>query len=388
MPDNLANTYATVSSDGSVFWSRPGRIKSTCKYIGLENFPFDKLGCALEFGSWAHSGLYLRPTKLGGTGYSIGGSETAGGSFVEFELIGDEVRVDEVIYPPFDCCPEEDWPVLIYKLEFDRASAPYVRSVVLINILLNFAAFACFWIPPHVGERMGLAITCVLAAVAGELVVASMLPVCAELSWYNKFTLGSTTFALLVVFESAVVIFFFYYTGENMTPTYIKWIKRKFKDKRIRIIEKNERKQLENEENGGMMSPPGEERQEQLKTTKTSIAGVSWKGGMNIEIPKNKNNDNGNSSDGDDGLPDDAQFEKGIMKRNNFSNGYGNSNRRASFADTRSESFSGAGDFKTEQEAEMNAYWQMVSGYIDEGARLFIPMLYCIFLGYVFRNRV
>ena len=173
-----------------------------------------------------------------------------------------------------------------------------------------------------------------------------------------------------------------------MTPTYIKWIKRKFKDKRIRIIEKNERKQLENEKNGGMMLPPGEERQEQLKTTKTSIAGVSWKGRMNIEIPKNKNNDNGNSSDGDDGLPDDAQFEKGIMKRNNFSNGYGNSNRRASFADTRSESFSGAGDFKTEQEAEMNAYWQMVSGYIDEGARLFIPMLYCIFLGYVFRNRV
>ena len=103
MTDNLANTYATVSSDGSVFWSRPGRIKSTCKYTGLENFPFDKLGCALEFGSWTHSGLYLRPTKLGGTGYSIGGSETAGGSFVEFELIGDEVQVDEVIYPPFDC---------------------------------------------------------------------------------------------------------------------------------------------------------------------------------------------------------------------------------------------------------------------------------------------
>ena len=86
----------------------------------------------------------------------------------------------------FKGCPEEDWPVLIYKLEFDRASAPYVRTIVFLNILLNLAAFACFWIPPHVGERMGLAITCVLAAVAGELVVASMLPVCAELSWYNK----------------------------------------------------------------------------------------------------------------------------------------------------------------------------------------------------------
>lgn len=160
-----------------------------------------------------------------------------------------------------------------------------------------------------------------------------------------------------------------------MTPTYIKWIKRKFKDKKIRIIEKNERKQLENEENGGMMSPPGKERQEQLKTTKTSIAGVS---------------DNGNISDGDDGLPDDAQFRKGIMKRNNFlnGNGNGNSNRRGSFAESRSGSFAGTRGFRTEKEAEMNAHWQTVSGYIDEGARLFIPMLYCIFLGYVFRSRV
>ena len=43
MANNLAETYATVSSDGSVFWSRPGRLKPTCKYIGLENFPFDEL---------------------------------------------------------------------------------------------------------------------------------------------------------------------------------------------------------------------------------------------------------------------------------------------------------------------------------------------------------
>ena len=186
MTNTLANTYATVSSDGSVFWSRPGRIKSTCKYEGLKHFPFDKLGCKLEFGSWSHSGLYLRLVKLAGTGYSIGGSNTAGGSYVEFYLNGDDVAVEEIIYPPYPSSPEEDWPVLIYTVKFDRASKPYTRGVVLINILLNFAAFACFWIPPHVGERMGLAITCVLSGIAGEIVVAALLPICEELSWYNK----------------------------------------------------------------------------------------------------------------------------------------------------------------------------------------------------------
>lgn len=34
MEQTLANTYATVSSDGTVFWSRPGRLKATCKYEG------------------------------------------------------------------------------------------------------------------------------------------------------------------------------------------------------------------------------------------------------------------------------------------------------------------------------------------------------------------
>ena len=115
MPNHLANTYATVSHDGSIFWSRPGRIKSTCKYEGLESFPFDKLGCKLEFGSWAHSGLYFRPSKLDGTGYTVGGSETAGGSYVEFKLIEEEVEVEEVVYPPFPCTFVHSFVRLLYK---------------------------------------------------------------------------------------------------------------------------------------------------------------------------------------------------------------------------------------------------------------------------------
>jgi len=126
MPKNLADTYATVSSDGSVFWSRPGRIKSTCKFEGIENFPFDKLGCKLEFGSWTHSGLFFRPKLLDGTGYTIRGSDTAAGSYVEFNLMDEEVTIEELIYPPYPCCPEEDWPVLIYTFKFSRASAHYV----------------------------------------------------------------------------------------------------------------------------------------------------------------------------------------------------------------------------------------------------------------------
>mmetsp|Transcript_28201 Transcript_28201/g.76295 ORF Transcript_28201/g.76295 Transcript_28201/m.76295 type:complete len:99 (-) Transcript_28201:2779-3075(-) len=41
-----------VASDGSVFWSRPGLIKTLCPMHGLQNFPLDEIRCPLKFGGW------------------------------------------------------------------------------------------------------------------------------------------------------------------------------------------------------------------------------------------------------------------------------------------------------------------------------------------------
>ena len=65
LADSLEDAYAVVSYDGSVFWSRPGHLKPVCKYMGLENFPFDKLECTIELGSWSYSGMYLTLAKGG-----------------------------------------------------------------------------------------------------------------------------------------------------------------------------------------------------------------------------------------------------------------------------------------------------------------------------------
>ena len=114
--NTLTDTYASVSSDGRVFWSRPGKLKPACKFQGLDSFPFDSLSCTMEFGSWSYSGLYIRPVKFDGIGYSIGGSETAGEAFAEYQLAAeDAVTCREQIYPPFPGAPEEDWPVLLCK---------------------------------------------------------------------------------------------------------------------------------------------------------------------------------------------------------------------------------------------------------------------------------
>ena len=108
---SFEDSYAIVSNDGSIFWSRPGHLRPVCKYIGLDVFPFDQLTCAMEFGSWTYSGKYMRLVKGGGTGFSLGGSDTAGATYNEFSFVDDTpIECEEVVYPPYPAAPEEDWP--------------------------------------------------------------------------------------------------------------------------------------------------------------------------------------------------------------------------------------------------------------------------------------
>lgn len=73
--------------------------------------------------SWAYSGKYLRPVPGGGTGFSVGGSDTAGQSYNEFSFEDDEppVVVTPHVYPPYPSSPEEDWPVVKYTVKIERS---------------------------------------------------------------------------------------------------------------------------------------------------------------------------------------------------------------------------------------------------------------------------
>ena len=53
---DLPRKEVSVSPDGSVFWSRPGLVRTLCPMRGLQNFPYDELACVLKFGGWAISG--------------------------------------------------------------------------------------------------------------------------------------------------------------------------------------------------------------------------------------------------------------------------------------------------------------------------------------------
>ena len=219
---SLTDAYARLTpTTGHIYWSRPGHLKPVCRFKGLQHFPYDELECSIEIGSWSYSGLKIQTKLMDGVGISTGGSETAGESFAEFAMT--DVRA-EVIMNEGWLEGDAKWPVLLYTFTFRRASGPYVRGHIALLIILSVANFCCFWLPPQGGERMGLAITSMLAAIASENTVAAFLPSADTLTWFDRFRIVSMLFTAFALFESAVVIYFYYYTGDDLVPRWVKWL--------------------------------------------------------------------------------------------------------------------------------------------------------------------
>lgn len=413
------DTYASVSHTGKVFWVRLGRIKAACKYFGLDKFPFDVLSCVLEFGSWSHSGKFIHLHPRAGVGFTIGGTETAGQSYSEFTLTN--ISVTEKIYPPFPRAPNDEWPVLLYTVSFSRASEPYVRGFLLLQILLNMCAFACFWIPPYVGERMGLAITSLLATVASDLTVASKLPVTAEVSWFDVFSLISMIFSVSVVFQTAVVIYFHYYTGADLTPTYVTQISTAWKGWRQKSTQQkskndntNDSNTFNNNNNKQNDSDDEDDHEANRRTMKQNNGGIHNNIGFIIDgsasasLEDDEFNDDGGSTRSPivrtsmvQFAEDEDEVEKRRRRRRQQQQqrpGLGEHrrmSRRVSLPEHevfREPNFHAsiehlrhdADDFVTEEAKENNIQWQVVASSIDEYSRVIFPILYVIFLATIF----
>ena len=99
---------------------------------------------------------------------------------------------------------------------------PYIRGYLIAQILFNCIGFACFWMPVQSGERLGLAITAMLSAVAADLVVVSKLPSASELTWMQKFSMVSQIYAAFCVLEGVVVSYFYFQTSADLVPGYLR----------------------------------------------------------------------------------------------------------------------------------------------------------------------
>jgi len=392
LAESLADAHASVTSDGTVFWSRPGHVKAVCKFEGLERFPFDTLDCTMELGSWAYSGLYLRPTKMDGVGYSIGGSETAGEAFAEFSLLS--VECEEHVYPPYPAAPLEDWPVLMYHVTFQRSWQPYARGYLVLQVVLNLAAFACFWLPPHIGERMSLSITALLSAVASELVVAAKLPAASELTWFAKFSAMSLLFTAAALFESAAVIYFHYHTGPDLKPRWYKWMQAKAAEKEKPKPISTDVHSTESEEHVLSDKRPSVQFNEHLDLDSLEASEGSideknmpplrnYKGNKNFtrRTPRKSNDEDEDEASCSELSESARPVRRPSASGPSVSTDFSNSRTRKRIKTILGRD---ADDFKNLKEMENNLRWQQVAANIDEVSRVVFPVVFGIFIAVIF----
>merc|ERR1712136_683468 len=164
----------TVTSDGGVYWSRPGRIHAMCSYKGLSRFPFDSLSCDLEFAGWNLDGdaqdITLR-TSDGGVGFETRGL-TGSQTFQDYRITR-VTAVREVLYYGGSA----PWPELLYTVSLSRATPYYVWKFIIPQIIAGLLSFVPYFMSPECGERLGFGITLVLAILTTEVVsMSEMLP--------------------------------------------------------------------------------------------------------------------------------------------------------------------------------------------------------------------
>jgi len=155
-------------------------------------------------------------TWYGGTGCAssvlgTGGVES-GMSFQNYNISDILVYTENLTY---DCCPNRPWPQVFYKVSLERAPAYYVWKMLLPVLLLVMSSFIQFFMSPATGERLGFAITVILAVVATDIVASSLMPICNEQLWMGTVIQLCFMYSFLGLLETAIVLSLYHCTEED-----------------------------------------------------------------------------------------------------------------------------------------------------------------------------
>ena len=236
MADSLEPVYATVSSDGTVFFSRPGTLEVMCKFSGLVAFPYDKLKCQIEFGGWALGGGQMG-IQLQDDGYQFSNQEaTSGSSYTEYTINAVDVKYFNYAY---DCCPNDPWPVALYTITLNRAGAFYLLIVIFPGIAITLCAFAVFWSDTSSADALGYGAAMIMANILSQIALLDMLPICGEILWLDIFTLVNTLFCVLALLQSGFSIMLEGFEDDHWFFTVIAVTYLKLKKLTIKLIAKS-----------------------------------------------------------------------------------------------------------------------------------------------------
>ena len=192
----LDNTMAMVYADGSVIWSRPGMLKSTCQFE-LEHFPYDTQICSLKFGSWSYSKAELNLSLPDTNTLDISNFQPNQG----WDLVNWDAEVEEKKYT---CCPEI-YQDLVINLKLKRDPSYYRLNIIIPTFATASLMIVSLLIPWDSGERISFAVTVMLSIIVFLLILSENLPKTKTKPLLSRMLLGLVFFSLFVVFFTIVV---------------------------------------------------------------------------------------------------------------------------------------------------------------------------------------
>ena len=198
---------ANVYSDGSIFWSRPGLIKSTCIF-NLTYFPYDQQTCKLKFGSWSYDDteIYLNE----GINNSIDLDNYQ--EHEEWTLTDYYTKKNSIKY---SCC-ENYYHDIEFYYTIRRKPNYYVLNIIVPTFATATLIILTLLVPWNSGERISFAVTVLLTIIVFLLIVSENLPKTDSKPLLSLMIIGLIYFSLVGVMFT-VIISYIHYCIKNKT---------------------------------------------------------------------------------------------------------------------------------------------------------------------------
>ncbi|XP_060068128.1 neuronal acetylcholine receptor subunit beta-2-like [Ylistrum balloti] len=186
------NLFLRVSHTGRVDLDYPRIFHTTC-HIDVTSFPFDTQTCILELSSWAYTIeeldlMHLMP-EVNARLLSPNGEWNYLGSSVDRDVIIEKTSSGQVEYA-----------MLRYIMRLERKRAFYVTNIILPVTLTAILNVLVFMIPNDSGEKIGYALTILLALAVLLTMIADSMPHTSlhvsVLSFYLALTLCVSVFCV------------------------------------------------------------------------------------------------------------------------------------------------------------------------------------------------
>ena len=165
--ENLMMTDAVALPDGTVWWGRPGMIKTKCAYQ-IEDFPWDVQHCSIKLSSWAYN---LDRIEIDVDYY------TPNMDFQYFveneEWIVEKKANATVAITEYATGTYQD---AIFHFKFTRRSDYYVYLLWYPAAMLTVLSLFAVCIPWTIGERIGFVVTLNLTTVILMLILSDFVP--------------------------------------------------------------------------------------------------------------------------------------------------------------------------------------------------------------------